>query len=1662
MKLLSSQQFLDKILKIRGGKAALTNLLCGRYRAAGLERLNTNTLLSIHPNLSDRILLAISEIDGERCFIIVDIALNHDYHKATAMRKNDLSELVARGELKSIELEDLERENVEFAELKASASSGAVTQAGLTTEMEIRQMQHFGEQLIELNPTQLKTLKVSLPLLIGGGPGSGKSCSAMQILERLQAEIVDPDERVIYLTRSVRLARKMESDWVLQGGYEQSNYNKVSFMTYEELLDEELWTADNPDRQKALIGKDGFGQWWEQRCQQHSNKRWKKEPLDKIYQEFRLISGYTQKQYLELGKRQSLYNEQEDRAALYRAYNAYQAELERTNKIDTNFYTPPGEKKYRFIVDEARDLSNGQLRNLTRLSKDCSIVCCVDSNQSLEDDESNRDFLLQMFKEESGKKEVSHIELPGSYRCPEKILRVADAILQIKHASTGGLTDKHEASSLCDPEALNASQKEGAVHYITPESDLSTYRQMAQFTSLAVVTDAIYRDEAAKLFQTPLIFTQEEIKGLQFPRVIVYKPFDSPIYMQINQRLPDVLVKKETHRAKHDADRMPEFGPPMNRVFTAITRAQDELIICQRFTRELGRIEHHMKSAAEQSKTIAEAAVAETPDLALWKQTFWNLFANGHKKQALSVFITKLGRSAAEFEQLVANGCQTHPQQVVESASVAEVGSESSALPPARIEASASVLKTEPSAPSTASKSKKSASAQASHAEATPAPAKNRKKSTSPTTANAANAPAQASETTPSSTTKEASIPPKEAKLFDYANKLILGGLFNEQNVKNLLKHPKANEILNVPVSGKTVYQHILDSEEKMKALLETLKETEYMDKMELYVLSIYPEARRLATCRKEEGPIVLKVLENNLELSAEFTAKQWNSLLPMDSADFSAEAELPLVSLSKTTEGQKALHQRLQQDRSWYDRISIEQLCAICATRTHREQKMPLIYFLCYSEITLGFLIEYLDRNIAFLSDEELNNLGAALSATSPKTCYKDVSTLFLLFNHYARKLDAIFVKNKKLFHHVDWVSLLNKCVPAYGGVGLLYLISQCVVRQDVVRQDVVRQDVVRQDVVRQDSSETTFLASLVEEIPDILKEFSHEIIHHRIKAQKADTEPYITSSFNLLCSNAKNHAILRSIYQETPCLYRQITIDDLCMSCSSDLPERSVMWSLLNKEDGVHFLKDLFTQNPVLCKQISREILFKEISINTQISSIFYSLSATIVSAEVLNKIFESNPDLYKQITIEQLYLRLIINGSTYTPLHNLATLAPGINFLTKLFGENPSLLKQISSEELFRQVAYPDGQITSTFYSLSVNEQAASLLIQIFAANLELYQKITVNDLCLNSRTKVGITYTPLYFLSGTSSGRKFLRDLFEKNPDIFKQIPSEDLCRIFSETASTGFYCSGTSPIYWLVVNQYCRDLLSAWVDCDQNLAQKITSEALFNKRHAQAGEWGNHTAFQGLANSPVLLKKIFDSNPSLYEPVTADELLTISFNNESTKTASAFLSLCVAGLEGMLFLKGLFQRKPSLYAEVSIRKLGVVCHMKSSNQPVSALSCLSRNEEGIEILEDLLLRQPGEYLNITPEALCLVENGSITTQDTLLSFLQTSVAGLAFWRDALKKRPDLKDFLDPNVKSLLEPVVTLQPSEKPAHLVTFSYRPHQKKCPPCLLKKIRPN
>ncbi|QRN04195.1 hypothetical protein GH742_10090 [Legionella sp. MW5194] len=294
-----------------------------------------------------------------------------------------------------------------------------------------------------------------------------------------------------------------------------------------------------------------------------------------MYQAFRYLSGYLPDNPGGISARHEQFKNDNERQWLINAYTSYKKahDDEKNTAFNPEFHTLKQSDLFDLVVvDEAQDLSGLELKNLRRAARNSQIAYCMDSNQSLKDTLSQRQFLLS-----SG---VSHIELPVTYRCPGHVVDLANAILDIKQRLTGGLADKLEYARIIPSEQQKANP--GLVQWVEPNElpKNTPLKQLAQTTRFAVVTLPEWKEKAKELFNTPLVFTPEEIKGLEYPHIAAYRLFDHDTCNQASKKINHTAAKSQQHRAKAEQGDA-SFAPHFNQLFTAFTRATQSLAIVE-------------------------------------------------------------------------------------------------------------------------------------------------------------------------------------------------------------------------------------------------------------------------------------------------------------------------------------------------------------------------------------------------------------------------------------------------------------------------------------------------------------------------------------------------------------------------------------------------------------------------------------------------------------------------------------------------------------------------------------------------------------------------------------------------------------------------------------------------------------------------------------------------------------------------------------------------------------------------------------------------------------------------------------------------------------------------------------------------------------------------
>ena len=633
--------------------SAILNLLTGNFTKKNIEKLRGHDVYSLRTGNDNagRLLFTTKNVLGQPYLLVLEYLPNHDYENSHFLRSGVLRHY----------LERLDRTHQGLVSGASATGEGFFfEQAEIIPIIEKEQdaavalfptsivLDYYQDQMIELSVSQGEALNLKLPAVISGVAGSGKSCIALSLLSSLSLKLSHavlseaPQQRLLYVTKNRHLVDQIKKAWeTLPVALE--THCEVSIITYQDLLQR------HKDERITWADEDGFNKWFYDYTKRVKNSQGESFDKDLTHQEFRICSGYEKEVYLGLGKRQSLFAK-EDRGALYDMYTNY---LERFAEatLDPAFYRTteavPETHCYDFVVvDEAQDFSYGSLNYLHKHARGEAIAYCMDSHQSLYHALSTRSYLKQSFSS------ASFTTLETTFRCPPKIVWAANHIISLKNSVTGGLSDKQEIRAI---EAVDAAKSVGKVYLLNKKAvDGSAWLAATKGAHFAVVANKACHDEAKVYFNTSLVFTPEDIKGLEYEVVVAYKLFDEKMFVEANTLLSAPEKKgaaEKKHRAKPGVGDS-QFAPVFNRVYTAYTRAQETLIIFE----ETSRVNQHLLSG------ILSGSETDIPSLEQaskkstrsdWIEAVKKLLQCGQEAQAESVFKAQISEEQGAFDVFV-------------------------------------------------------------------------------------------------------------------------------------------------------------------------------------------------------------------------------------------------------------------------------------------------------------------------------------------------------------------------------------------------------------------------------------------------------------------------------------------------------------------------------------------------------------------------------------------------------------------------------------------------------------------------------------------------------------------------------------------------------------------------------------------------------------------------------------------------------------------------------------------------------------------------------------------------------------------------------------------------------------------------------------------------
>ncbi|WP_143689521.1 UvrD-helicase domain-containing protein [Wolbachia endosymbiont of Nilaparvata lugens] len=263
---------------------------------------------------SDRLLFTSIKHNNKDAFVILEVILNHDYHKSRF--------LTNREKIKNIEVTSEEVPD--------------------TLEIEdVPQVSYLGKFITFSAKQEDIVERVELPLVINGAAGSGKTSVALESLKKIKGKF--EGGKILYITKSENLIK--ESKKLLEYEYYDETANEFKIATPEEIdflsLHEFLEKRAEDIKGKKPIDRSKFFSWFNEICKKDKFKKYKKDG-DKIFEEFTAVIGGGgllgkdgKDRYAKLGNRQSMFSVDE-RKSVYDFFKEYREFIEK----DSEYYDP--------------------------------------------------------------------------------------------------------------------------------------------------------------------------------------------------------------------------------------------------------------------------------------------------------------------------------------------------------------------------------------------------------------------------------------------------------------------------------------------------------------------------------------------------------------------------------------------------------------------------------------------------------------------------------------------------------------------------------------------------------------------------------------------------------------------------------------------------------------------------------------------------------------------------------------------------------------------------------------------------------------------------------------------------------------------------------------------------------------------------------------------------------------------------------------------------------------------------------------------------------------------------------------------------------------------------------------------------------------------------
>lgn len=532
-------------------------LQAGDFRSADVKKMPNAGFYRAKLDDTNRLLFKIGLFNGQKYVLLLEVILNHAYDKSRFLNGAliDDSKLVAV----------VSEQNLQPADLMP---------VGYVNPN--RKSFHILDKILSFDDTQADILNLPTPTIVIGSAGSGKTALTLEKAKTLIG-------RVLYTTLSPYLVENAQNLYY-SFGYENSK-QEIDFLSFNEYLS----TFEVP------VGKEldfrAFDQWASRYRQSHKIK-----DTYKLFEEFKgvLTGSIVEKLYLtaddyqNLGIKQSIFSASE-RDSVYDLFKKYLDWLPTSSYFDSNMVAyhllQRIESQYDFVViDEVQDITNVQLASILKsLHISTNFILCGDSNQIVHPNFFSWSQVKSLFYKQDLRGNIIRV-LATNYRNTPEVTNIANQLLLIKNARFGSI-DK-ESTYLVKPNSTHAGVVEFLENQPKINADLNQKtKRSANFAVLVLRNED--KAEAKRFFQTPLLFSVQEAKGLEYENIILYNVISN--YDKEFRELTNGVSSEDLQvenikfsRGKDKSDKsLDEFKFYVNALYVGMTRAVKNLYVVE-------------------------------------------------------------------------------------------------------------------------------------------------------------------------------------------------------------------------------------------------------------------------------------------------------------------------------------------------------------------------------------------------------------------------------------------------------------------------------------------------------------------------------------------------------------------------------------------------------------------------------------------------------------------------------------------------------------------------------------------------------------------------------------------------------------------------------------------------------------------------------------------------------------------------------------------------------------------------------------------------------------------------------------------------------------------------------------------------------------------------